>query len=1348
MRTNAEAQQLEGIAVIGMAGRFPGAPSLERFWQNLAGGLESVSTFSDAQLLSAGVHPDLLKSSHYVKAGVLLEGIDLFDADFFGFSPREAECTDPQQRLFLECAWEALEHAGYDPEQYTGQIGVFAGAGRSDYQNILASNPQLLSLLPNLLRSIAVEKDFLATRVSYKLNLKGPSLSVQTACSTSLVAVHLACQSLLSGESDMVLAGGVSIRVPQAAGYLYQEGSILSPDGHCRAFDAAAQGTVSGSGAGVVVLKRLADALSDGDTIHAVIRSTAINNDGAAKAGYTAPGVDGQATVVAEAQALAGVTADVISYVETHGIGTALGDPIEIEALTRAFRRTTQKNDFCAIGSLKTNIGHLDVAAGVASLIKVVLALEHKEIPPSLNFERPNPVIDFANSPFHVQRTASEWTTEGGRRLAGVSSFGIGGTNAHAVLEEAPGVVSSSVAVPWQLLTLSAKTAGALEKATDNLADFLASHPGANLQEVAFTLQKGRKAFAHRRALAAKDIKDAVHLLRSRDPKRVHTRKALEGQPGVVFLFPTQGAQHVNMGRGLYESEPLFRDEVDRCAAFLRGPLGVDLRGLLYPGPEDAEAASEQLNQTRFTQPAVFTIDYALARLWMSWGVMPGAMVGHGLGEYVAAAVAGVFELEDALKLVAERARLMQEQPPGSMLAVCLAETELTRWLSEDVSLAAVNAPGLCVVSGPVESIKRLNETFTAEQIKTRLLRTSRAFHSCMMAPVVSPFVAKVAQTPRRTPQIPVVSTLTGTWLTAAEALDPAYWGRQLRYSVRFSRAMQELLKTPRPLFLEVGPGDTLSVLAKLHLWGEAAQGAVLGSLRHAGETRPDRDFLRFTAGCLWAAGVPVAGEKLVGPENRRRVPLPTYPFDRKRYWIAPGRLEARESFEAAGLSPARPAAAYELSARSAEPPSPATDSPGAGVRVNGSRYARPELANKFVAPQTPTESRLAKLWEHLLGVTGIGIYDNFFDLGGQSLLAVMLVSEIVKRFGMRLPLASLIQAPTIHSFAQLVEAGQTKPSWSSLVPLNQEGAEPPLFLMHSHGGNVLEYYPLAHRLAKTRRVYALQARGLDGTLPDNLRIEEMAAYYLKELRTVQPAGPYYLGGYCLGGYLAIEAAQQLRAQNEKVSLVVLIDSSTRGYPTYLPGTNPVGRWFLRCTDRLAFEWSQWAGKPYGKKLAHALTRSRRFGDRARAKAEILLDKWPALQRSVFRKHSMTYYWELLARAHSRAWAAYQPKPYDGKVLFFRSQRQPKGIYPDPLLGWGETLTGEVTIHEIPGFRQTILSEPKVEIVASLVQKMMNGAGSSSLCTDVQTGTCQPSMQAADHWKAWSSLVAAQNMSQ
>jgi acyl transferase domain-containing protein/acyl carrier protein len=1029
LKAQEERDQLEGIAIIGMSGRFPGAPSIDKFWRNLCDGVESITTFTETQLLSAGEDPALVRSPAYVKASPVLEEIDLFDADFFGFTPREAEVTDPQHRIFLECAWEALENAGYDPDRYPGRIGVFAGAGLHSYlQHILASSPDSIRFLGDLQRSIAIDKDFLTTRVSYKLNLKGPSISVQTACSTSLVAVHLGCQSLLNGDSDMVLAGGVSIRMRQIAGYLYQEGAILSPDGHCRAFDSMAQGTVTGSGAGIVVLKRLADALSDGDRIHAVITASCVNNDGSNKIGYTAPSVDGQAAVIAEAQAMAGVTGDEVTYVETHGTGTSLGDPIEVAALTRAFRRTTQNKNFCAIGSLKTNIGHLDAAAGVAGLIKVALALENRTLPPSLNFQKPNPAIDFANSPLYVKQKLSEWQPANGRRVAGVSSFGIGGTNAHVVLEEALRAAASGESRPWQLLAISARTPGALEKATDRLAEFLASHRGLNLADVAFTLQQARKAFVHRRVLAAKDMEDAINLLQTRDPKRVRSGRAFEGDATVAFMFPAQGAQHVNMGRDLYDAKPVFREQVDRCVEHLKPHLGLDLRKLLYPADKDAEEASEQLRQTRFTQPAMFTVDYALAQLWMSWGIMPAAMVGHSLGEYVAATLAGVFELEDALALVAERARLMQELPPGSMLAVHLSEGELKPYLQGDVSLAAANAPQLSVVSGPTEAIERLADTFQAKRINVQPLQTSHAFHSAMMAPILPPFVERVLRVPRRPPRIPFISTLTGTWITADEAVDPGYWGRQIRCSVRFGPAVVELLKTPGRVLLEVGPGNTLSTLAKLHL-SEETQCTVVNSLRHAKGGRPDLDCMLSALGSLWLAGFTVDWRRLYIRERRQRIPLPTYPFERKRFWID-ARPMVSSRLAGSTTDEELSQCLFDVSGKIEHGDGSSTKESGAATPAGASLYSRPDLATEYVAPQTETEMTLARLWQDALGMKQVGVHDNFFELGGQSLMAVSLLSEIERVLGQRLSPASLIDAPTIHQLADLIDREQ---------PLRQE---------------------------------------------------------------------------------------------------------------------------------------------------------------------------------------------------------------------------------------------------------------------------------------------------------------------
>ncbi|HEX6903705.1 MAG TPA: amino acid adenylation domain-containing protein [Thermoanaerobaculia bacterium] len=877
----------DAIAVVGMAGRFPGAGDLDELWRNLREGRESVRFFSDEELVAAGVDPRLLDKPYYVKARGMLDGVDLFDAPFFDIAPREAEMIDPQHRLFLECAWHALEDAGYDPGRFPGAVGVFAGVSANYYalRNVL-SNPEALRSGGAAQAMLGGDKDFLATRVSYKLNLRGPSFTVQTACSTSLVATHLACRALLGGECEMALAGGVSATVPQVAGYYYQEGGINSPDGHCRAFDAKAQGTLLGSGVGVVVLKRLSDALAAGDHIHAVIRGTAINNDGSVKVGYTAPSIEGQAAAIAAAQAVAGISADEIGYIEAHGTGTPLGDPIEIAALTRVFRAGTDRKGYCAIGSVKTNIGHLDAAAGVTGLIKTVLTLEREEIPPSLHFQEPNPRIDFAASPFFVNAALREWKRGEAPRRAGVSSFGIGGTNAHAVLEEAPAPVPSGSARPWQLLTLSARSEDALEKVTDNLARHLREHPGISLADAAYTLQVGRKALSHRRVVVARDASGAAGALETRDPERVLTRAAAGGRRPVAFLFPGQGSQHANMGRDLYETEPAFRSALDACAAILAPHLGgLDLRSVLYPEPGAEEAADRELQETRLAQPVLFAVEYALARLWMEWGVRPEAMVGHSLGEYVAACLAGVFSLEDALALVAARGRMMQDLPRGAMLAVPLPEEETLSLLAGGLSLAAVNAPSLCVVSGPEEEIEALRARLAEHGLEGRRLHTSHAFHSAAMDPVLEPLAAMLRTVRLSPPRIPYLSNLTGTWITDAEATDPAYWARHLRQPVRFAPAVAELLREPDRVLLEAGPGRALATLARR----QAGPGAVLlGSLRHPGDEASDLEVLLGNLGRLWLAGGEVDWEGFHAHERRRRVPLPLYPFERQRYWIEP----------------------------------------------------------------------------------------------------------------------------------------------------------------------------------------------------------------------------------------------------------------------------------------------------------------------------------------------------------------------------------------------------------------------------------------------------------------------------
>ncbi len=884
------------IAIIGMAGRFPGAADLDAFWENLVNGVESVRDFTEEEVLAAGIDPALARDPHYVKRGGVLDGVELFDARFFGFYPREAEIMDPQHRVFLEVAWHALEHAGYDPAVYPGAIGLYAGCGMNSYLLLnLARNREIMETVQPYQLSLANDKDYLPTRVSYKLNLRGPSVNVQTACSTSLVAVHLACRALLNFECDMALAGGITIRLPQTGGYLYQEGGITSPDGHCRPFDADAAGTVGGNGVGVVVLKRLADAIADGDTVHAVIKATAINNDGSTKVGYTAPSVEGQTQVISAALELAQIDPQTIGYIETHGTGTALGDPIEIAALTQVFGPQTDNRQFCAIGSVKANVGHLDAAAGVTGLIKTVLALKHKKIPPSINFKRPNPRIRFEETPFYVNTKLRDWQTDGMPRRAGVSSFGIGGTNAHAVLEEGPRLTSSEPARPWYLFLLSAKSEEALETATINFRDFLvkASEQGAAAQpwlaDVAYTLQVGRQPFPYRRAVVARTVEEAVAALTGQTPERMSTGTGEPDARSVAFMFSGQGSQYANMGRDLYQREPVFRQWVDRCAELLQPHLGLDLRALLFP-PEGTEAeADDKLRQTALTQPALFTVEYALAQLWMSWGITPDAMIGHSIGEYVAACLAGVMSLPDALAVVAARGRLMGLLPAGAMLSLSLDEGEARALLDRhpDLAIAAVNAPGMCVLSGPLEAIDALARELEERGIGARRLHTSHAFHSAMMDPILAPFTEVMHRVRLEPPQIPYISNVTGTWITAGQATDPAYYAQHLRSTVRFADGIAVLAAEPGRALLEVGPGRALASLARAHP-AVGRERAVVTSLRHPQDRQDDQAFILAALGQLWLAGIKPNWASFHEGERRHRVPAPTYPFERRRYWVDP----------------------------------------------------------------------------------------------------------------------------------------------------------------------------------------------------------------------------------------------------------------------------------------------------------------------------------------------------------------------------------------------------------------------------------------------------------------------------
>ena len=1673
-----------GIAVVGMAGRFPGAPSVEVFWQNLAAGVESITTLTDEELLAAGVRPEHLSNPRYVRARARLDGVADFDAPFFGMSPREAATTDPQHRIFLECAWEALEHAGIDPARFQGSIGVYGGAGADGYLlHHLAPDRELMESLGALSPVIGNDKDHLTTRVAYKLDLRGPSITVQSACSTSLVAVQLACQALLGYQCDAALAGGVSVAFPQGTGHLHQPGNILSPDGHCRAFDAAARGTVAGDGVGVVLLRRLADALEDGDSILAVILGAAVNNDGSAKVGYTAPSVDGQAEVIAMAHAVAGVSAETISYVEAHGTGTALGDPIEIAALTQAFRAGTDARGYCGVGSLKTNIGHLNTAAGVASLIKVVLALRHEALPASLHFESPNPAIDFASSPFVVNATHKAWPRALTPRRAGVSSFGFGGTNAHVVLEEAPAAPEPSPSRSHQLLILSARSPAALDAATANLAAHLEQHPEEPLADVAHTLSIGRRAFAHRRAVVARDSVTAAAALRS--PERAATGEALSSaERKIAFLFPGQGAQHPRMGADLYRSEPVYRAVVDECAAILQPLLGRDIRPLLHD-----EASADTLNGTALAQPALFVVEIALARLWMSFGILPDALLGHSLGEFVAACLAGVFSLADALALVTARGRLMAGTAAGAMLSIDLAEQDVLPLLGASLSLAALNGPSSTVVSGPEDAVARLEAHLAERRIANRRLRTSHAFHSAAMDPILAAFTAEVSKVRLSAPAIPYYSSVTGALITAAEATSLAYWARQIRSTVRFSPGL--LAAAEGRILLEVGPGRALTALAQQHGLESIA------SLGPANRLASDVEAVLGALGRLWVSGARVDWSGVRAGEARRRVHLPTYPFERRRHWIdlptslpaasAPGAapkldlavestwladteaditaaLAIRPIESYPGLAPALDAlssrkvvdflvavgipvekgqafsrqtlldrarivpklarlfdamlamlaedgivrltgdevrflASADSLPRAAELRKKAEEHPGfqglldfldhcsasypdsltgrieaigvlypggstrlveesqratleyrneriyitllvklvarivaaAGGRrlrileigggqgfltwplvealaasradveyhftdlgkvfVNDARlvaekrgfsdlmrfgtldasrdpaaqghdlqsfdlvvaynvlhatrdvlatveklasllvrggtmawvevvkarrwdtltwglaegwwyyddavrkespllpldqwvdltrsrgfddveayprtkagraasdhglivargrqissapvparaapreaaaprpsrgYAsllqpRPDLRTPYVAPRDETERRIAAICGELLGVEGIGVHDDFFELGADSLITLRITDRIGQELGREVPAHAAFRGSTVERMARALERRDDPSAASPLVAIQPHGSRPPLFFVHPAAGIVFPYFALARELGPDQPFYGLQALGLDGLAPPDRTIEEMARHYVEALRAVQPRGPYFIGGFSFGCLVAFEMAQQLNRAGQELGLVALVDE-----PAPVLGHRPsaalMARLFITGVGRTIwphlhdYYYLVGSGPERAKKSGLSFPSLKELS-KLRPDADLLQSILarstmanfvrPESRLLALRQPAMKPMFELFV-LHVRQTLAYRPEAYPHGVTVFQASSLGHTYDADPSMGWRVLAAGGVESHKIPGEHLELLRPPNVQVLAAKLNECID----------------------------------------
>ncbi|MEV4112089.1 SDR family NAD(P)-dependent oxidoreductase [Nonomuraea sp. NPDC049695] len=899
------------IAVIGMAVRLPGADDLEQLWANLLAGVESLTELTDEQLRAAHVPEKLIQSPDYIRLRPMLADMEYFDAKYFGYHAREAEIADPQQRLFLEVCGTAMQQAGYGAG-HTGPVGVYGGSGpnRYSYENVY-DNQKVCDAVGDVAVEINNNQDYLATRVAYALGLTGPAVSIATACSTSLVAVHLACRALAGGECDMAIAGGVNIHLPYNRGQIWEPNSIYAKDGHIRAFDADAGGTNFGHGAGAVVLKRHEDALADRDDVLAVIIGSAVNNDGAARSSFTTPAQHMQAAVVTQALRAAGVHPDTIGYVEAHGTATAVGDPIEVEALTQAYREAgASGRQSCPIGSVKTNIGHLGPAAGVAGLVKAVLALRHGQIPASLNFTTPNPRIDFESSPFRVNAALSPWPAGDTLRRAGVSSFGIGGTNAHVILEEAqPPEILEEVAPPepgtpgraWQVLPLSARSDTALATMRSELADFLCAHPDLSRADVAHTLTSGRRALEWRTFLVDSADENASSHEGGQSHESAGSVRSIGGpsclaskQTRVAFMFPGQGTQHADMLAELHAGEPVVTRTVEECAQLLLPHLGCDIRDAIFSsrGAGGPEALDKRLRETWLAQPALFVVEYALARLWQSWGLRPTAMVGHSVGEYVAACLSGVFTLPQALELVATRGRLVQSMPPGAMLAVQMRESDLMPLLTDSVSLAAVNGPSSCVAAGPEEEIEFLAGWLDSHGIGSRRLRTSHAFHTPMMDPAAEALREAVAAAQPQAPGLPFVSTLTGRWITAEEATDPGYWAAQLRGTVRFEQACGTLGETGAVL-LEVGPGQTLMTLARQTLGSEAT---ALHSLPRPGSERSEACSMALAAGTVWAHGAEIDWPAVQGPGRRRRVHLPTYPYQRQRFWVEPDPKPARSA--------------------------------------------------------------------------------------------------------------------------------------------------------------------------------------------------------------------------------------------------------------------------------------------------------------------------------------------------------------------------------------------------------------------------------------------------------------------
>ncbi|MER9396197.1 MULTISPECIES: amino acid adenylation domain-containing protein [unclassified Mesorhizobium] len=1282
---NEPKQDRDAVAIIGMAGRFPGAENVDQFWNNLVDAIESITDLDEQTLRDADVAPDTFGKPNYVRREAVISGVDLFDAAFFGISPKEAAWMDPQQRILLETAYQALDHAGYGSrEPSEAKVGVFAGVGANHYLAEREAGRDLLDSEKLQIR-ILNGHDFTATRIAYKLNLTGPCVSVQTACSTSLVAVHLACQSLRSNECDMALAGGASISLPHGKGYLHQQGHILSPDGHCRAFDAKAQGTVRGSGAATVVLKRLSDARRDGDYVWAVIKGTAINNDGAAKVGFTAPSAEGQAAVIQAALSDAEASADTIGYVEAHGTGTYLGDPIEISGLTKAFRSHTARKQFCAIGSVKTNIGHLDAAAGVTGMIKLATMLNKGVIPSSLHFDKPNPNIDFKESPVFVAKTCTAWPKSGGPRRGAVSSYGIGGTNAHAILEETPPRTHQQGGRRLHVFPVSGASRSALTEVLRQLAGFMrrseVQHSAAN---VAYTLQKGRAALRYRTSIVGSGL---VELADQFDQAALHagaSGEASSSEPRIVFMFSGQGGQQIGMGRELYEEEPVFRNAIDECANWLNELAHIDFRPLLYcEGKSDGEL-EPQLEAV--IQPVIFATQYAMTKLFLSWGIFPAAVIGHSIGEYAAAHFAGIISLRDAIRLTLIRGQLTSRVPAGGIVAVSLSPEELQPYWNERLSLAAINGPRLCVVSGAASEIEEFHERLQAKSIASKRIRGSHAVHSSLLDPILPEFRIHTEQVELHAPEVPFMSTVLGDWLEADVRLDGSYWVRNLRETVQFHQTFDRLVQSGHELFIEMGPGAALTghskrSKSKINLRSPIAFAALPGGDHGQG----DRLRLLQTLGKLWTCGVRIDWSGLHDHKPPQRTPLPPYPFDRKRYWL--DAVVTKEQEQNADLK--QP----DIAATSVDPPT-------------GNEGVRSPTVVEMSA-EAALDRQIAAVYRDILGLEDVAATDSFFDLGGDSLSALSVIDRIEQLTGERLAVSLLLehQTPSGLAIALSKIRGSVRPN--ALVPIQTGGSRTPLFCPHPFGGHVLLYTPLAKALGADQPLFGLQARGLNGEAKPHLSIAEMAGEYIEAIKSVQPRGPYQLVGLSMGGSIAWEMGCQLRDAGDEVAIVGLLDAKA----LHKDEEHTSSRYHRLLGNRRIPDWLSEQAVTLSV-LFPALKKHWRKLDSIKRECQVtaLLDF--GKQAGNVPDMGETQFNNILAVAEANkiALREYTPRVNDSRSVLFAAR---KGLRtstnePDGDLGWKQFARARLEIHEVPGDHYTMVAPPHVRVLAMKLKDYLN----------------------------------------